>query len=348
MFLKTLNLTNFRNYSKLDFKFLKDVTVLIGDNAQGKTNFLEAIYYLATAKSPKIEKDEELIKYDQDYLRVEGQRDDQTTLEIAVLKIEDERAKRVKVNGIPRRVSDYNSNLAAVLFTPENVNLVTGSPSLRRSFLDSTISQVDKNYKKTLSNYENLISRKNKILKRIRDGLGKKDELQYWEEQQLELAQILHSQREDFFKFINSIQRKFGNFNYRYLQSQINKDILREHLEKEIATASSLIGPHRDDFLFLLDKRDLAKFGSRGEQKSAVLDLKFAEVSFIETKLNDRPILLLDDLFSELDDIHRGHVIQLSKSQQTIISTVEWDQYLEDSFKNANLYSVEQGKIKKR
>lgn len=348
MYLKSLKLKNFRNYSELDFKFSKKITVLIGNNAQGKTNFLESVYFLATTKSPKAESDDELIRYGQDILRVEGENDNKVSLEISIQSTEGNLLKKVKVNRVPRRVFDYSSNLVVVLFAPENVNLVTGSPSLRRNFLDTTISQIDRNYKRALSNYEQLITRKNKVSKRIREGLSKRDELSYWLDQQLDLAQILIAKRVEFFKFINSIERKFGSFNYQYIQSEINKQKLNDYLDREIASASSLIGPHRDDFLFFLGDRDLAKFGSRGEQRTAVLDLKFAEVSFLERELSDRPILLLDDIFSELDNIHRTHVIDLSNSQQTIISTVEWDDHLEKSFEDAGLYLVVNGNISKK
>lgn len=346
MFLKSIKLTNFRNYSASSFEFKKPVTLFIGDNAQGKSNFLESIYYLATAKSPKAEKDEELIKYEENVLQVEG-RVSEVSLEIALQVSEGSLQKRIKVNGIPRRVFDYSTNLTVVLFSPEDVNLVTGSPSLRREHLDQIISQVDKHYKKAVSGYKNIITRKNKILKRIREREGRVEELTYWSDQQIILGQIISMQRREFFDFINGVEKKFGEFTFEYLENSISRERLKQYLEKEIDCASSLIGPQRDDFAFRLKEVDLTKYGSRGEQRTAVLDLKLAEVSFIEQILGRRPVLLLDDIFSELDISHRKHVIDLSFLQQTIITTVEFGDYLKEAFKESSLNRVKKAQITK-
>lgn len=363
MFLKNLILKNFRNYSHLDFNFEKPIVVLVGNNAQGKTNFLESIYFLASAKSAKAEKDEELIFSGNDSLHVKGQLENGDTLEIAMQLVTGRLLKRVKVNGVGKRVADYSQNLVVVFFTPEDINMVSGSPSLRRSHVDQTLSQIDREYKRSLSQYENIITRKNKVLKSIRDGFAKVDELLFWQDQQVLFGQILLQKRKDFFNYLNSVDSEIGSnlgeFEYQYLPNEITIERLHEYQSREIDSASSLIGPHRDDFNFLLypsatpqddmkdtQGRDLSKFGSRGEQRTAVLNLKFLEIFFVEKVLGARPILLLDDIFSELDDNHRDYVIGISKLQQTIISTVEWDKHLEKEFKDsANLYYVENGQI---
>lgn len=379
MFLKSISLTNFRNYTKLNFKFKSPVTVLIGDNAQGKTNFLESIYFLATSKSPKADKDQELIKYGEDFLRVEGKitseelrktqnisesdnleirtsetpshsesfrkKENSVQLEIAMQQVENYLTKRVKVNGIPRRVSEYSQNLAVVLFTPEDINMVTGSPSLRRYHIDQTLSQIDKEYKRTLSSYENIITRKNRVLKSIQEGRSKKDQLIYWIDQQVLLGTLLSEKREAYFEYLNTAERAFGNFKFEYLPSKLSAERLKEYEEREIGSANSLIGPHRDDFLFFLKDRDLSKYGSRGEQRTAVLDLKITEAAYIESVLGDRPILLLDDIFSELDLSHRQHVLDLSKLQQTIITAIELETPIKKGLKDATTLYVENGKL---
>lgn len=346
MFLKNVTLTNFRNYADCEFDFNSQITVLIGDNAQGKSNFLESIYFLATTKSPKAEKDEELIKNGESVLRMEGLLDTEVSLEIAMQLLEGKLTKRVKVNGVARRVSDYNANLAVVLFSPEDVNLVTGSPSLRRAHLDQTISQVHKEYKRALSSYENIVIRKNRLLKSVREGSARLSELDFWHDQQILLGGLIVLKREEFFSFINSQEKKFGNFKFEYLENKLSSARLKEYQEKEVESASSLIGPHRDDFLFKLNEVELSKFGSRGEQRTAVLDLKLTEVEYFESVLKNRPILLLDDIFSELDVSHRQHVIDISKMQQTIIATVDWDEYLEKALKGAEFCKVENGIIR--
>lgn len=344
--LKSIKLTNFRNCQTQNFKFEKNITILIGDNAQGKSNFLESIYFLATGKSNRADKEEELIRYGERFLTVESLLEDKITLEIAVQINEGFLQKKVRVNGIPRKVSDYATYFAVILFSPEDINLVGGPPSLRRDHIDQIISQVDRNYKKAVSSYENIIMRKNKILKSIRERQGKVEELSYWLDQQIILGQIISLKRREFFEFINKVERKFGEFAFKYLESEITNERLKEYLENEIDAAASLIGPHRDDFLFLLKDLDLAKFGSRGEQRTAVLDLKLAQVSFVENILGKRPVLLLDDIFSELDVSHRKHVIALAALQQTVIATVEFDGYLKEQFKASKVVRVKKGKIK--
>lgn len=346
MYLKKIKARNFRNYKDLNFSFKKPITVLVGDNAQGKTNFLESIYFLATGRSPKADKEEELVLAGEDVLRVDGELKDNTSLAITIQKIETFVKKKITINGVSKRLNDYSNSLVVVLFRPEDINLVIGSPSLRRGYIDQTISQVDREYKRTISAHENILIRKNKLLKRIRDGFAKKEELVYWVDQQILLGALITKKREYFFEYINDIEKKFGDFYYKYKPNEVTKERLSEYAQREIEAANSLIGPHRDDFTFLLKEKDLSKYGSRGEQRTSVLDLKLAEVAFIEKTINQRPVLLLDDIFSELDDDHRGHVIELSKMQQTIISTVEFDEYLKSSFEGiGDIVYVEKGVI---
>lgn len=347
MFLRNLHLTNFRNYSDLFFDFTTPITILVGDNAQGKSNFLESIYFLATTKTSRVERDEQVMRWGESVTRIEGTLENATELEVALQKIDHLIKKRVKVNGVPRRVVDYSEQIAVVLFTPEDVNMVTGSPSLRRDYLDQTLSQVDKSYKRSVSSYENVVTRKNKVLKRIREGLGRRDELTYWVDQQLQLGKIIQQKRKEFFDFINSQEKNFGKFTYEYIESDLTSERLKEYQSKEIDSASSLIGPHRDDFVFLLNGLNLAIFGSRGEQRTAVLDLKLSEVSFIESVTHDRPILLLDDIFSELDENHREYVMHLAKFQQTVIAAIELEEELLKILpKQTQVVMVEKGEVK--
>jgi DNA replication and repair protein RecF len=348
MFLKSLSLTNFRNYSSYKHFFKKPITVLFGDNAQGKSNFLESIFYLATTKSPKAEKEEELIQDNKDFLRVEGvvKEKEEVLLEVVIQSSEAiGLRKKMKINGIPKRALDYGGNLKVVLFSPEDINLVTGSPSLRRGHIDQVLSQIDKTYRKSLTSYENVLVRKNKILKRIREGYARIDELSFWTDQQIMLGENILIKRRQLFEFLNSVEKNFGDFQFEYVESEVTSERLREYQTKEIDSATSLIGPHRDDFLFKLGKKDLSKFGSRGEQRTAVLDLKLSEVSFIELISTDRPILLLDDIFSELDSAHRKHVMDISTLQQTIIVTIELDNQLKKSLSDAQFLIVKGGLI---
>lgn len=349
MKLEGILLKNFRNLLDSDITFRKKITVLIGDNAQGKTNFLESVYFLATGKPIKSETEEEVIKFGESVVSVRGEVKDKaglrTDISAILQKTEFSLRKKFLVNGIARRLLDYSGNLVAVFFRPEDIDLVTGSPGLRREYLDQTISQVDKDYRKNLNAYLKVVTQKNKLLKLIREGLARLDELIYWNGEQIRLGMFLQNKRNEFFSAINSYEKKFGDFEYQYLPNKISESRLEEYRDREIQAVVSLIGPHRDDFKFFLGEKDLAKYGSRGEQRTSVLDLKIMEINFFEQILGDRPVLLLDDIFSELDENHRQHVIDLSHLQQTIIATVEYDDYLKNILENEQILQVEKGSI---
>ena len=382
MFLKNLRLTNFRNFSNVDLDF-GQVTLLVGNNAQGKSNLLESIYFLATSKSPRADKDIQLIKEGEEFLRVEGEvnnfqfsisnfqkkenidhqqatnNEQQTNLEIFMQKRKDSERleKRTKVNGVGRRSTDYIGNLVVIHFSPEDINLVTGPPSLRRWHLDLTLAQVDREYKNSLNTYHNALFSKNRILKGIKEGIAKIDELDFWNEQMVVSGDLIAQKRQEFFTFINSHvgEGNLGNFRFIYEESEISTERIREYLGREIASGNSLIGPHRDDFVFKMDSKDLEYFGSRGEQRTSVLELKLAELNFFKASpffarrglAGIVPVLLLDDVFSELDEMHRNYMISIISGRdiQTILSAVGTDQIPKKFLKDAKVIKVEKGKI---
>lgn len=381
MFLKNLHLTNFRNFIKLEIDF-GQATIFIGQNAQGKSNLLEAIYFLATTKSPRAEKDHQLIKEGEGGCYVEGEvielagpadsqphafptrlaslgpprraprssspalQQDSIKLEIGMQTREESECleKRVKVNGIPRRSTDYIGNLVAIHFAPEDINLVTGTPSLRRWHIDLTLAQIDKLYKNSLTKYHEAVVSRNRVLKRIKEGLAKVDELDFWSQQILDYGIVVSDKRRCFFESLNDL-KDGSQFNFVYYQSVLNKERLKEYLGREIASNNSLIGPHRDDFGFDMNDKNLAHFGSRGEQRTAVLDLKLAELNFIKQMKGVLPILLLDDVFSELDTLHQEHVIKAVSDQQTMISAVENENIPKAFLKKVEIIKVENGKL---
>lgn len=349
MFLKSLSLQNFRNLENYQIEFDKKSTVLIGNNAQGKTNFLESVYFLGSGRPIKTESDEEVIKFGEQSVHVEGLVEgfekEEIKISTIIQNVNESLRKRFLVNGISRRLLDYSGNLVVVFFRPEDIDLITGSPSIRREYIDSTIGQIDRDYRKVLSAYLKVVTQKNKLLKLIREGAARRDELIFWNNEQLRLGVILQEKRRSFFEAINSYEKKFGDFEYRYLPNIISEKRLEEVSEREIQAVVSLVGPHRDDFEFFEGEKDLAKYGSRGEQRTAVLDLKITELSYFEEVLKERPILLLDDIFSELDEVHRKHVLDLAKLQQTIIATVEYDEYLKEALKESQILKVNRGVI---
>lgn len=348
MFLKTLKLVNFRNFSNLDLEFA-DTTLLISDNAQGKSNILESIYFLSTTKSLKVERESQLIKSGANFSLLSAE------VESPKVKVEigisynpqtQEFSKKLKLNGVPRKVLDYIGNLAVVSFAPEDINLVSGPPSLRRWHIDLTLAQVDLEYKRALTQYSEVIISRNKLLKKIKEGLGKIEELEFWNQEAVEHGKIVTLKRKSFFEFLNNQKTLvFGDFKFNYQSREISSEKLQRYQSREIAAGTTLTGPHRDDFIFLLGDKPLSIYGSRGEQRTAVLDLKLLEVNYIQKLQNTKPILLLDDVFSELDDNHRAHVISISKNQQTIISAVANENIPEDFLKSVKLVKVEEGRV---
>lgn len=351
MFLKNLNLTNFRNYSVLNLDFDHRPTIFVGNNAAGKSSILESIYLLSTTKSLRVENEDELIKDKEGFSKIEGfiqEEKSETELLIIINRPTEEVSfkKKVLVNGIARRTVDFIGNLPAVIFYPSDINMVTGSPSLRRWHLDLSLAQVDPQYKKTLTLYEQFLTSRNRVLKRIREGLARVDELDFWTTELIKHGKYITLKREEFFSFINNLQTPLGEFKFEFKQSPISQEKLRETNGREVAAAATLIGPHRDDFIIELKGKNLTHFGSRGEQRTATLAFKLAQLEYMARILSKRPILLLDDVFSELDAIHRAHVVEIVSKQQTIIATVELENIPQSFLDSARILRVEDGSIK--
>lgn len=349
MFLKSLNLTNFRIYSALNLKFDNRPTLFVGDNAAGKSSILEAIYLLSTTKSQRVENEDELIQEDKEFTKIEGfiSNGGETELLLIINNVTDEVKfrKKVLVNGIARRTIDFIGNLPAVIFYPSDINMITGSPSLRRWHLDLGLAQINSQYKKTLTQYEQFLTSRNRVLKRIREGLARIDELDYWTTELVRFGQEITRKRVEFFDFINKIQTPLGEFKFEYIQSQITSERLTETIDREVAAANTLIGPHRDDFECLLEGTSMARFGSRGEQRTATLAFKLAQLEYMAKILGKRPILLLDDVFSELDANHRAHIVEIVGKQQTIIATVELENIPQSFLDSARILRVTDGTI---
>ncbi|MBI2020764.1 DNA replication and repair protein RecF [Candidatus Daviesbacteria bacterium] len=349
MFLKSLNLTNFRNYPALKLQFDQRPTILVGNNAAGKSNLLEAIYLLSTAKSIRVENEDELIKEGEEFLRVEGFLTEPETELLVIINKPTQQVifrKKVLVNGISRRTVDFIGNLPAVIFYPSDINMVTGAPSLRRWHLDLALAQIDLDYKKSLTLYEQFLIARNRVLKSIREGKGRLNELDYWTEELVGKGKVISEKRKTFFEFINNLEKPLGEFLFYYKGSEITHEKLVETNGREVAAAATLIGPHRDDFVVMLEGRHLSHFGSRGEQRTATLAFKLAQLEYMAKILGKRPILLLDDVFSELDANHRAHVVEVVGKQQTIIATVELENIPKSFLDSSRILQVENGKIR--
>lgn len=331
MILRTLILRNFRSYSHTKYAFSPHITIILGPNTAGKTNILEALFLSATGKSFRAETDRDMIRWDAEIgrVRVIVERFDQEKTELETVLTVGEVAgqkapiKQYLVNGVPRRLVDFVGNLRVVLFWPEDLELVTDSPSIRRRYLDFVLVQVNREYRRSLASYEKGVRQRNRVLEKIREGEAGRGQLMFWDQLVIKTGQYITTTREKFIASINGANKPFGDYCLEYDASFISEARLAQYTDAEVASATTLVGPHRDDISFLEKKRNLAKFGSRGEQRLAILWLKLAELEYVTLESGERPVLLLDDIFSELDHMHRDEVIRIMGLQQTILTTTD-------------------------
>ena len=344
MSITKIQLTNFRNFKKKTIDFSQKVTVMVGPNASGKTNILEALFLLSTGKSFKAGIEEEMISYDSSISSITGITGI-TRLEIKLTRGTDEwPRKKLLINGVPKRLIDFAGNFKTVLFGPWDMDLVTGPPPLRRKFLDTVLSQVDREYRRAILSYEKGLRQRNRLLFRIREEGLSRGQLLFWNQLLIKNGDYISAKREELINVIN-FKGDLNNtkFEITYDRSSISEGRLKQYAEEEIAAATTLVGPHRDDFLFRIqvnkkETRDLAIYGSRGEQRMGILWLKLRELAFVEETTNEKPTLLLDDILSELDHQHRKIVVELAKGQQTVITTA--DEHFIKGFKNVNLIKL--------
>lgn len=341
MQIQKIRLTDFRNFKGKLLEFSDGITVILGPNASGKTNILEGLYLLSAGKSFKAKIEEEMINYAFDLARVkgrikkEGERQDLEVvltrgfLEIGKSSPEKVAKKKLMLNNLPKRLIDFAGNFKVVLFGPWDLELVTESPSHRRDFLNAVLSQVDREYRRSILSYERGLRQRNRLLLRIREENLSRNQLLFWDRLLIRTGDYLSSKRQDFIDFVNKTEGlNHQVFKLEYDRSVISEGRLEQYKEEEVAAATTLVGPHRDDFIFKIEgkkiiDRDLTKFGSRGEQRMGVLWLKLRELAFVEAKSGERPTLILDDIFSELDHEHRKIAMEAAQKQQTIITTAD-------------------------
>ena len=329
MQIKTISLDNFRSYPKKKFEFSPGVTAVVGPNTAGKSNLLEAIFLLAFGHSPRAQLEREMLRSGEKlaFVRATAHGSEPRDLEVVVTEM----GKKFRVNGVARRLSDFSQHFHVVLFSPEDLNLVTGSPDLRRRFLDFALGSVDYHYARISSEYDKVRRRRNRLLEQINQERAQELELGFWDAKLLEYGVATQDQRKEFFDEINhDLSEKKLELDYHL--SGLTAERLLEYRPREIAAETSLIGPHRDDFSFLKNEPmnrltsepiDLSAYGSRGEQRRAVLSLKAAELAYVGRRIGSRPVLLLDDIFSELDEENRARVFDLIGEGQTIITTTD-------------------------
>lgn len=323
MFLKSVDLSNFRNYEKASFDLNAKTTFVVGPNTSGKTNFLEAVGFLSTGKSSRGAKDEDVLRFGQEVLRIKGKT---SSFELEVV-ITAQRRKYL-VNGVSKSRINFAGNLFTASFSPQDLDIITGSPHLRREFLDMVLEQVDRDYRLASISYSKALRQRNALLDKTREsGTRNQKQFEYWDNLLINTGSVITEKREEFIAFINAAGKDVFDFLLDYDKSVISEARLDQYKDAEVASGVTLVGPHRDDFSVSMfnNKRgttnNVKVFGSRGQQRLVVLQLKLLQLSFMEKVLGFRPLLLLDDIFSELDTAHIRLVTEMIAQQQSIVTT---------------------------
>ena len=359
MKIKKIILNNYRNYDNLEIDFNDNLNIIIGDNAQGKTNLLESIYVLAVTKSFLSITDKGLIKFDNKFSIIKGVLDSNNSKDNLEILFNDN-GKVVRINNKEiKKLSDYISKMNVVIFSTDNIRMFKESPGARRKYFNVQISQMNRKYLKLLNDYNVILRQRNEFLKII--NLNKKSDIDYLDildNKYVDISLEIFNYRNEYVDSINnylddmfySITDNKG-LKLRYISNMDNDrelllDKLKKNLNKEIMYKMTLIGPNRDDFCFYLDNKNLSLYGSQGQIRSAVLALKMSEVLLFTDKVGESPILLLDDMFSELDINKRNNILRhLINDVQTVITTTDIENISEDIRKKANVYRIENGKI---
>lgn len=339
MEIQELKLLNFRNYEKLDITFDKHLNVIYGTNGSGKTNLVEAIYVLALTRSFKQTNDKTLIKSDTNLTKIEGVLNNQYKNTYKVIITPD--GKKVKIdNNKITKISDYISKINIVLFNPNDLKMIKDTPSIRRKYLNIAISQIDINYLRSLNNYNKLIKTRNAYLKKMYlNGNSLNSYLEVITDKLIEVGLEISDCRRKYIELINSYIGDIylsiaglGELRVNYISDYQNKtkeelqDNYKKSLSKDLAFGKTNFGVHHDDLGFYLDNKDLKDYGSQGQQKNAVISWKFSEIEIFKSQKKIFPILILDDLLSELDEIKINNIFKfIDEDIQTFITTTEID-----------------------
>lgn len=334
MILRSLELQNFRSYNKASFTFSEETTVILGKNTAGKSNLLESIFLLASGKSFRAEKDTQMIRFGTHMARITGiveGKEDTERLEVVVTDMQStgqgrNLSKKLLRNGVPRRRSDFAGILPALLFVPSDLDIITSSPSHRRNFLDSVLEITDRNYRVSQIAYEKALRQRNALLETVKDtGYRNEKQFAYWDELLIKNGGYITKKRQEIINYFKSERKDLLDFTVTYDHSVISEDRLEQYRSQESSSGLTLVGPHRDDFFVELIedgiKKTVRSFGSRGQQRLVILQLKLLQLSYMEKILGERPLLILDDIFSELDQEHIEDVLDVIKLQQTVLST---------------------------
>lgn len=357
MYIEQLKLKNFRNYEEQEITLNPHINIFYGDNAQGKTNILEAVFLGGFGKSFRTSKEKEMIELQKDFLEVgiwyqKSDRDGKIKIQIAS-------KKQIEVNGVKiKKLSELMGNLNLVIFTPDDIQILKNGPAERRRFLDMMIGQLRPNYVHNLNNYLKTLEQRNQYLRQIQEEHKPEEMLEIWDEKLAEYAQIISSYRKEFIEKIKEqvaqihpkITENHEELTLNYLaecdQKEKYIELLKQRRKLDIIKGFTTKGVHRDDFQVFINDKEIGIYGSQGQNRTAILTLKIAELYVIEQEVGEFPILLLDDFMSELDEKRRKSFLQYIQETQVIITcTDKMELEKLELGKDYQLFQVKKGKV---
>ena len=357
MVINNLALNNYRNYLSEEISFSEGINILYGDNAQGKTNILEAIYMLATTKSHRTSKDKEIINLSFDEGHIKASVNKRCINYRIDMHLRRNKSKGVAIDQVPvRKTSQLMGMVNVVLFSPEDLDIIKNGPSERRRFIDMELCQLNKIYYSNLSNYNKILNQRNNLLKNIYYDKSQMDMLDVWDAQLVDFGIKIIKDRNNFIDKINEIildihKRLTGD--KEIIAVKYDKNVTEEKFAKELSLKRDIdlryqntqVGPHRDDISFYINDMDVKTYGSQGQQRTVALSLKLAEIELVKELIGDNPILLLDDVMSELDSSRRDALLSSINDIQTIITCTGYDDFIKERLTMDKVYMVSKGTI---
>ncbi len=360
MIVERVELSNFRNYKLLKLDLDKKTNILYGKNAQGKTNILESVYVCSTTKSHRSNRDAELIRLDSDEAHIKLFIEKNNREQRIDIHLRRNKTKGIAINGIPiKKASELFGVFNVVIFSPEDLDIIKKGPTERRKFIDMELCQLDKIYVYNLTNYNKIVIQRNKLLKDINFRPELKQTLEVWDHQLAEYGSKIIERRQKFIKEINNIMKPIHreltggveDINIVYNKNCEAEDLLKtleENRERDIKYKSTSAGPHKDDILFFHEDKNIRIYGSQGQQRTVALSLKLAEIELVKKLINDLPVLLLDDVLSELDSDRQNHLLKSLDNIQTVITCTGLDEFIENRFKINKVFQVTEGNVEEK
>ena len=357
MYIESVQLKNFRNYDSLELTFDKGTNIFYGNNAQGKTNILESLYLCGTTKSHRGSKDKEIIRFGEEESHIRMMiRKDEFSYKID-MHLRKNKAKGVAINGLPiKKARELFGIVNLVFFSPEDLNIIKNGPAGRRKFIDLELSQLDKVYFNHLSNYSRIVNQRNHLLKDSAYRQDAMETLDIWDLQLVQYGNAIIARRKQFVdemnEIVSGIHKKLtgGKEEIRLIYEPSTKNMsleqaLEMNRQRDIRMKSTSVGPHRDDVCFMVGNLDIRRFGSQGQQRTAALSLKLAEIELVKRVIGDTPVLLLDDVLSELDKHRQNYLLDSIHDIQTLITCTGVDEFVNHRFEVNKVFHVQNGQV---